>query len=50
VQSVPRCNKQDNWSNESVVGQSLSGKNVIKEAKDIVGIRLQSTTDEDAAD
>jgi hypothetical protein len=49
VLSVPRCYKQDNWSNELVVGQSSVGKNVSTEAVDIVVIRHQATT-EDTAD
>jgi hypothetical protein len=47
---VPRCYKQDNWSNEYVVGQSSAGKNLSTEAEDIVGIRRQATTGEDTAD
>jgi hypothetical protein len=47
VRSVPRCSKQDNWSNAVVVGQSTVGENVSTEAENIVGIRHQATTDED---
>jgi hypothetical protein len=43
--SVPKCYKQDNWSNELVVRQSPGGKIVI-----IVTIRHQATTGEDTAD
>jgi hypothetical protein len=50
VQSVPRCCKEDNWRNGSVVGQSPGGKNVSTEAEDIVGICHQATTGEDTAD
>jgi hypothetical protein len=42
--------RDDNWSNELVVGQSPAGKNVSTEAEDIVGIRHQATTGEDIAD
>jgi hypothetical protein len=37
------------WSNDLVVGQSLSSKNVSTEAEDIVGFRHQATTGEDTA-
>jgi hypothetical protein len=47
VRSVPRCYKQDNWSNELVVGEPPAGKNVNTEAEDIVGVRNQATTVED---
>jgi hypothetical protein len=50
VRSVPRRHKQDNWSNELVVGQSPAGKNVSTEADDIVRIRHQATTGEDTSD
>jgi hypothetical protein len=50
MRSVPRCYKQDNWSNESAAGQSPAGENVSSEAEDIVEIRHQETTVEDAAD
>jgi hypothetical protein len=50
VRSVPRCYKQDSWSNELVVRQSPAGKNVSTEAEDIVGIHHQATTGEDTAD
>jgi hypothetical protein len=43
VRSVPTCYK-DNLSNELVVRQSPAGKNVDKEAEDIVGIRRKATT------
>jgi hypothetical protein len=46
---VPRCYKQDSWSNELVVRQSSAGKNVSKEVEYIVEIRHQATTDEDTA-
>jgi hypothetical protein len=38
------------WENELVMKQPPVGKNVSTEAKDIVRIRHQATTDEDAAD
>jgi hypothetical protein len=50
VWSVPTCYKQDNWSNELVVGQSPAGKNVSLEAKDIVWICRQAKTGEETAD
>jgi hypothetical protein len=50
VLSVPICYTRDNWSNECVMGQSPAGKNVRTEAEDVVGIRHQATTGEDAAD
>jgi hypothetical protein len=50
VRSVPRCYKQDRWSNELVVGRLPDCKNVSTEAEDIVGIRHQATTGEDTAD
>jgi hypothetical protein len=46
VRSVPRCYKQDSWSNELVVRQSPAGKNVSMEAEDVVGIHPQATTGE----
>jgi uncharacterized UBP type Zn finger protein len=49
VRSVPRCCKQDIWSNEIVVGQSSADKNVSTEAEHIVKIRHQATTGEDTA-
>jgi hypothetical protein len=49
VRLLPRCYKQDRWSNELVVRQSLNGKNVSTEAEDIVVIRHQVTTGEDTA-
>jgi hypothetical protein len=49
VLSMPRYFKQDNWSNELVVGQSPAGNNLSTEAEDIVGIHHQATTDEDTA-
>jgi hypothetical protein len=49
VQSMQRCYKQNNWSNESVAGQSPAGKNMSMEAEDIVGIRHQATTGEGTA-
>jgi hypothetical protein len=50
ARSVSRCYKQDNWSNELVVGQSPAGKNVSTEAEDIVRISHLATTGEDIAD
>jgi hypothetical protein len=50
VWSVPRCYKQDSWSNELVVRQLLASKNMSMEADDIIGIRHQATTGEDTAD
>jgi hypothetical protein len=50
VRSVPRCYKQDSWSNELVVRQSPSGKNVSTETYEIVGIRYQATIGADTAD
>jgi hypothetical protein len=50
VRSVSRCYKQDNWSNELVLGQSLDGKHVSKEAEDIVWVRHQATAGKDTAD
>jgi hypothetical protein len=47
---MPRCYKQDNWSNELVVGQSPAGKNMSMDAEDTVGIHHQATTDENTAD
>jgi hypothetical protein len=49
VLSMPRCYKWDSWSNELIVRQSLAGKNVSTEAKDIVGICHQAMTGEDIA-
>jgi hypothetical protein len=49
VRSIPRCYKQDSWSNELVVRQSPASKNVSTEADDIVGIHHQATTGEDTA-
>jgi hypothetical protein len=43
---MPGCYNQDNWSNESVVGQLPAGKDVITEAEDTAGIRQQATTGE----
>jgi hypothetical protein len=39
----------ESWSNELVVIQSPTGKNVNTEADDIIGIRHQTTTDENIA-
>jgi hypothetical protein len=50
VRSVLSCYKQDIWSNELVVGQSIAAKNVSTEAEDIVRIREEATTGEDIAD
>jgi hypothetical protein len=50
VWSVPGCYKQESWSNELVVVQSPAVKNVSTEAEDIVEIRHQATTGEDAKD
>jgi hypothetical protein len=36
---VPRVFKQDRWSSELVVRQSVAGKNVNTEAEDIVEVR-----------
>jgi hypothetical protein len=41
-------NNGASWSNELVVRQSWSGKDVITKAEDIVGIRYQATMDEDS--
>jgi hypothetical protein len=49
VLSVPIFYMKNNWSNELVVGQSPSGKNVRTEAEEIVGILHQATTGEDTA-
>jgi hypothetical protein len=49
VRSVPRYYRQDSWSNELVVRQSLAGKNLGTEAEDIVEIRHQATTGADIA-
>jgi hypothetical protein len=49
VQSVPRCYKQDNWSNELGVRQSPAGKNMSTEAEDIAATRQKATTDEEMA-
>jgi hypothetical protein len=46
VRSMPRCYKQDSWSNELVVRQSPAGKNVITEAE----VRHEETNGEDTAD
>jgi hypothetical protein len=46
---MPRCYKQDNWGNELVVGQSLTGKSMSTKTEDIVVIRHQATTGEDIA-
>jgi hypothetical protein len=48
--SVPMCYKQDNWSNELIVGQSPASKNASTEAEEIVAIRHQATTGEDTAE
>jgi hypothetical protein len=50
VLSVPRYYKQDNWSNELVVGPYHTGKNLSTEAEDIVWNCHQATTGEDTAD
>jgi hypothetical protein len=50
VLSVPRCYKQDNWTNELVVRQSPAGKHVSTEAEDIVGARHHTTTAKDITD
>jgi hypothetical protein len=50
VRSMSRCYKQDSWSNELVVVQSPTDKNVSTEAEDIVRIRHQATTGEDTTD
>jgi hypothetical protein len=46
--TVPRCYKQDSWSNESVARQSSAGKNVNIESKNIVGIHHQVTGEDTA--
>jgi hypothetical protein len=50
ARSVPRYYKQDNWSDELVVGQSPAYKNVSTEAENIVRIRHQAMTDEETTD
>jgi hypothetical protein len=50
MRSLPCCYKQDSWSNELVMEQSPAGKNVSREAEDIVGIRHQAMTSEDKTD
>jgi hypothetical protein len=50
VRSVPTCYKQENWSNELVVAQSPTGKNVSTEAEDVVGNRHKETTSVDTTD
>jgi hypothetical protein len=50
VRFMLRYYKQDNWSNELVVEQSPTGKNVRTEAEDVVRIRHQATAGEDIAD
>jgi hypothetical protein len=50
VRSVPRCYKQDIWSNEFFVGQLPASENMNTEAEDIAGIFHQATTCEDTAD
>jgi hypothetical protein len=47
VRSMPRCYKQDSWSNKLAARQSPSGKNVSMEAVDIVGVCHQTVTGED---
>jgi hypothetical protein len=47
---MPKCYKQDSWSNELVGGQSPAGKNLSTEAEDTVGIIDQAITGEDKAD
>jgi hypothetical protein len=47
---MPRCYKQDIWSNELVVGQLPASKNVSTETEDFVQICHQATTGEDTSD
>jgi hypothetical protein len=49
VRSLPRCYKQDSWSNELIVRHSPAGKNMNTEAEDIVGIRHHASTSETIA-
>jgi hypothetical protein len=46
---MPKHYKQDNWSNELVVGWSPAGKKMSMEAEDTVGIHHQATTGENPA-
>jgi hypothetical protein len=48
--SVPRCYKQNRWSNELVVRQSPADENVSTKAGDVVGIRHQATIGEEKED
>jgi hypothetical protein len=50
VRSVQTCYKKDNLSNELAVRQSPAGKNMDREAKNIVSIRPQATTVKDTLD
>jgi hypothetical protein len=58
MRSVPRSYKKGklssiselSWGNELVVEQSPASKNVTTVVEDIVGVRHQTTTVEDAAD
>jgi hypothetical protein len=45
-----RCYKQGNWSNELVVRQLPTGKDVSTEAEGVVGICHQAMTGEDTTD
>jgi hypothetical protein len=47
---MSRCYKQNSWSNELGVGQSLTGENMSVEAEGIVVICHQETIGEDTAD
>jgi hypothetical protein len=49
MRSLPRCYKQDSWSNELVVRLRQPIRNLSMEAENIVGIRHGATTDEDTA-
>jgi hypothetical protein len=50
VRSEPISYKQDNWSNELVVGHSPASKNVSTEAEDTAGISHLATIGEHTAD
>jgi hypothetical protein len=42
MRSVPRCYKQESWSNDLVERESPASKNMSTEAEDTVGIRKPS--------
>jgi hypothetical protein len=44
VRSMPRCYKQDSWSNVLAVRKSPAGKNLSTKVDDIIRIRHQATT------